>query len=77
MSSVYLVTIYGLFHIAQIKKGQTVLIHSASGGVGIAAIQLCQYIGATVSPNFKTGLALDTNIHRYMQPSAMTTSVNS
>jgi NADPH:quinone reductase-like Zn-dependent oxidoreductase len=27
---------------------QTVLIHSASGGVGIAAIQLCQYIGAKV-----------------------------
>jgi len=48
MPSVYLVAIYGLFHVAQLKRGQTVLIHSASGGVGIAAIQLCQYIGATI-----------------------------
>jgi NADPH:quinone reductase-like Zn-dependent oxidoreductase len=30
---------------------QSVLIHSASGGVGIAAIQLCQYIGAKVRFN--------------------------
>jgi NADPH:quinone reductase-like Zn-dependent oxidoreductase len=28
---------------------QRILIHSASGGVGIAAIQICQYIGAEVS----------------------------
>ena len=28
---------------------QTVLIHSASGGVGLAAIDLCRYLGAEVS----------------------------
>ncbi|CAF0854256.1 unnamed protein product [Didymodactylos carnosus] len=32
----------------QLKQGQTVLIHSASGGVGGAAIQYCQMIGAIV-----------------------------
>jgi hypothetical protein len=31
------------------SPSQRVLIHSATGGVGIAAIQLCQYIGAEVS----------------------------
>lgn len=28
---------------------QSVLIHSAAGGVGIAAIQISQYVGAEVS----------------------------
>lgn len=31
-----------------LKKGETVLVHSAGGGVGIAAIQLAKQIGATV-----------------------------
>ncbi|RDW89666.1 putative polyketide synthase [Coleophoma cylindrospora] len=48
MPSVYLVAIYGLYHIAQMKRGQTVLLHSATGGVGIAAIQLCRHMGATI-----------------------------
>lgn len=48
MSSVYLVCIYGLYHIARLHRGQTVLIHSASGGVGIAAIQLSRHAGAEV-----------------------------
>lgn len=29
---------------------QSILIHSAAGGVGIAAIQIAQMVGATVSP---------------------------
>lgn len=31
---------------AQLKKGQTILIHAGSGGVGQAAIQIAQHIGA-------------------------------
>jgi len=31
-----------------LKSGETVLIHSAGGGVGIAAIQIAKYIGAHV-----------------------------
>ena len=31
-----------------LKKGETVLVHSAGGGVGIAAIQLAKHIGASV-----------------------------
>ncbi|KAH9983886.1 KR domain-containing protein [Xylariaceae sp. FL0662B] len=40
--------VYGLVTLANIQKGQSVLIHSASGGVGLAAIDLCKYIGAEI-----------------------------
>ena len=49
LSAVYLTSIYSLFDLGNVVKGQRVLIHSAAGGVGIAAIQLCQYAGAEVS----------------------------
>ena len=31
-----------------LKKGETVLVHSAGGGVGIAALQIAKHVGATV-----------------------------
>ncbi|KAK9445239.1 Beta-ketoacyl synthase [Metarhizium brunneum] len=40
--------VYGLVTMANIQKGHSVLIHSASGGVGLAAIDLCKYIGAEI-----------------------------
>ncbi|KAJ5809731.1 polyketide synthase [Penicillium pulvis] len=40
--------VYGLVTLANLQKGQSVLIHSASGGVGLAAIELCHYLGAEV-----------------------------
>lgn len=53
---VYLTAIYGLFHLGNLREGQSVLIHSAAGGVGIAAIQLAQYKKADVSsPPFCRG----------------------
>nr|QEO74295.1 Beta-ketoacyl synthase [uncultured bacterium] len=39
---------YGLEHVGRLAPGETVLIHTASGGVGMAAIQLAQLTGATV-----------------------------
>ncbi|MFG1304617.1 SDR family NAD(P)-dependent oxidoreductase [Xanthobacter autotrophicus] len=45
---VYLTTWYGLHHLAGIKAGDRVLIHSASGGVGIAAIRVAQMVGAEI-----------------------------
>ncbi|KAK8062318.1 hypothetical protein PG997_014415 [Apiospora hydei] len=45
---VFSTAIYGLNHRAQLKRGESVLIHSAAGGVGIAAIQLAKHIGAVV-----------------------------
>jgi NADPH:quinone reductase-like Zn-dependent oxidoreductase len=40
--------IYGLYHLANLKRGQRVLIHSAAGGVGIACIQLCQRLDCEI-----------------------------
>ncbi|KAK6527427.1 hypothetical protein TWF694_004416 [Orbilia ellipsospora] len=39
---------HSLQHIARLQPGETVLIHSAAGGTGQAAIQIAQYLGATV-----------------------------
>ncbi len=42
-------TAYHALHtLARLRRGETVLIHAAAGGVGLAAIQLAQQIGATV-----------------------------
>ncbi|KAF2841765.1 PKSKA1 [Patellaria atrata CBS 101060] len=48
LAVVYLTSIYSLFDQGNLSAGKTVLIHSAAGGVGIAAIQLAQYAGADV-----------------------------
>ncbi|GAC1671682.1 MAG: NADPH:quinone oxidoreductase family protein [Candidatus Acidiferrum sp.] len=39
---------HGLHHQAQAKAGETLLVHGASGGVGIAAVQMAQAMGLTV-----------------------------
>ncbi|CAK3992631.1 polyketide synthase [Lecanosticta acicola] len=48
MPCVYSTSIWSLFHIGGLRKGQTVLIHSATGGVGISSIQLALMVGAEV-----------------------------
>ena len=44
----FLTAHYGLTRLANMKPGDRVLIHAASGGVGLAAIQLAQRAGAEV-----------------------------
>ncbi len=44
----YLTAWYGLVHLAHVEPGETVLIHAAAGGVGIACLQLCRHLGARV-----------------------------
>ncbi|ALM53729.1 type I polyketide synthase [Halomonas huangheensis] len=39
---------YALKHLAQLQPGERVLIHGAAGGVGIAAIQVARWLGASV-----------------------------
>ena len=39
---------YALHHLARMARGERVLIHSATGAVGLAAIQLCQRAGVEV-----------------------------
>ena len=46
--SVYVTAYYSLIHLARLRKGQRVLIHSAMGGVGQAAIALAKHVGADI-----------------------------
>ncbi|TGJ85285.1 hypothetical protein E0Z10_g3506 [Xylaria hypoxylon] len=45
---VFSTAIYGLIYKANLQRGESVLIHSAAGGVGIASIQLAKHIGAEI-----------------------------
>lgn len=42
----YLTVLWSLVEKARMKSGQTLLIHSAAGGVGIAAIHVARWLGA-------------------------------
>jgi len=44
----YLTALLALYRLANVSAGETVLIHGAGGGVGIAATQLAKLRGATV-----------------------------
>ncbi|EAU32451.1 hypothetical protein ATEG_07067 [Aspergillus terreus NIH2624] len=45
---VYSTAYYGIVELARLQPGETILIHAAAGGVGQAAIQLAQDIGAEI-----------------------------
>ncbi len=45
---VFLTTYYGLIQLAQLKSGDKILIHAAAGGIGQAARQLAQQVGAEI-----------------------------
>ncbi|KAM0158453.1 hypothetical protein ACHAPG_004132 [Botrytis cinerea] len=45
---VFTTAYYSLVNVAKLKKGQTVLIHAASGGVGQAALMIAKSIGAEI-----------------------------
>ncbi len=46
--AVFLTSYYSLIHLGRLKKGERVLIHAATGGVGLSAIQIAQSVGAEV-----------------------------
>ncbi|KAF3067200.1 Lovastatin diketide synthase LovF [Daldinia childiae] len=48
MPCVFATVIYGLLDVGQLQEKQTLLIHSACGGVGLAAIQVAKMIGADI-----------------------------
>ncbi|PRI12833.1 MDR/SDR family oxidoreductase, partial [Mycobacterium shigaense] len=45
---VFLTALYGLSVLAGVRAGERVLVHAATGGVGMAAVQLARYWGAEV-----------------------------
>ncbi|KAJ4255263.1 hypothetical protein NW757_004776 [Fusarium falciforme] len=48
MPCVYTTVIHSLLDLARIEKDQAVLIQSACGGIGIAAINICRMVGAKI-----------------------------
>jgi acyl transferase domain-containing protein/NADPH:quinone reductase-like Zn-dependent oxidoreductase/thioester reductase-like protein/acyl carrier protein len=48
LQSVYNTSHHALINLARIRKGETVLIHSAAGGIGHAAISIAKHVGAVI-----------------------------
>ncbi|KAF9772857.1 hypothetical protein IL306_009400 [Fusarium sp. DS 682] len=48
MPCVFATSYYSIFNVGNLRKGQSILVHSACGGVGISTIQLAQMAGATI-----------------------------
>ncbi|KAI1141492.1 putative polyketide synthase [Hypoxylon sp. FL0543] len=48
MPVAYLTSIYALQHLAHLTEGESVLIQSATGGLGMAAIRVARYLGAEI-----------------------------
>ncbi|KAJ0124007.1 uncharacterized protein J7T55_012480 [Diaporthe amygdali] len=46
MPCVYFTVIHSLIQKANMRRGQSILIHSGAGGVGLAAIQVARHLGA-------------------------------
>lgn len=45
---IFVTAIYGLRDVGRLSKGQSVLIHSGAGGVGLAAIQVARMLGVEI-----------------------------
>ena len=48
MPVVYLTAYYALVDLAGLRAGESILVHAAAGGVGMAAVQLARHLGAEV-----------------------------
>jgi len=55
----YATAYYALYHVAQAHASETVLMHGASGGVGIAGTQLARALGLTVLGTASSQKGLD------------------
>ncbi|MGO4463387.1 SDR family NAD(P)-dependent oxidoreductase [Streptomyces sp. M-16] len=53
--AVFLTAHYALTRLARATPGQSLLVHAAAGGVGMAALQLARHLGLTVHATASTG----------------------
>ncbi|KAK9774990.1 hypothetical protein SCAR479_08264 [Seiridium cardinale] len=61
----YVTAYHGLFDIARIQRGESILIHAAAGAVGQAAIVLAQHVGAEIFVTCSTQVKRDLLIETY------------
>ena len=63
----YLSAYHGVVRLANLRKGEKLLVHAAAGGVGLATIQLANHIGAeifgTAGTDAKVALARSQGAH--------------
>ena len=52
---VFLTAYYGLMDLGRVQAGESVLVHAAAGGVGMAAVQLARHLGAEVFATASAG----------------------
>ncbi|WMD04163.1 type I polyketide synthase [Streptomyces sp. FXY-T5] len=73
----FLTAYYGLIDLARLGAGESVLVHAAAGGVGMAAVQLARHLGAEVygtASEPKWGTLLDGGLDRAHIASSRTTA---
>jgi NADPH:quinone reductase-like Zn-dependent oxidoreductase len=46
--TVFVTNWYALYHLARLSRGERLLIHSAAGGIGLAAIQMARWSGVEI-----------------------------
>lgn len=63
--TIYVTAIYGLYNLARLSRGETILIHSAAGGVGQAAIMLANHVSAEVFATVSTPEKADLIMTKY------------
>ncbi|KAH6652982.1 putative polyketide synthase [Truncatella angustata] len=68
VAAVYLTAWHCLNRAAHLQEGQSILIHAASGGVGQAAIQLAQLVGAEIFATVGSAAKRDLIVERYSIP---------
>ncbi|MBL1102997.1 polyketide synthase, partial [Streptomyces sp. 205] len=52
---VFLTAWYGLVELGGLGAGESVLIHAAAGGVGMAAVQIARHLGAEIHATASPG----------------------
>ncbi|THW31619.1 polyketide synthase [Aureobasidium pullulans] len=65
---VYVTAYHSLFELAKLRKSEKVLIHAAAGGVGQAAIELCQLAGADIYVTVGSAAKKQMIVDRYNVP---------
>ncbi|EAT82756.2 hypothetical protein SNOG_09491 [Parastagonospora nodorum SN15] len=68
--------VYGLIHLGRLRRGEKVLIHSATGGVGLAAVQIAKLLQAeifvTVSTDAERSFLVKHHVLQFYQDGMIT-----